>query len=128
MQPADRPEDVFARRMREVRTDRGLSQSQVAAALADHGIKVDPTAVTRMEKATRAVRLDEASAVAQVLDVPLPMLLSDAPSREEAVRQAKRAWTAAVGDAARARGVLAEAEAAEQAAKERYRRLRRKGD
>jgi transcriptional regulator with XRE-family HTH domain len=70
------PESTFANKLRELREERGLSQSQLAAALADkHGITLDPTAITRLEGGSRSVRLDEAVAIADVLRATLPQML-----------------------------------------------------
>ena len=70
------PESTFANKLRELREELGLSQSQLAAALADkHGITLDPTAITSLEGGSRSLRLDEAVAIADVLGVTLPRML-----------------------------------------------------
>ncbi len=122
--PAETPEQVFARRMREVRESRnGMPQTVLALVMTMHGTKVDSTAITRMEKGTRAIRLNEAVTAARVLHVPLMELLQPAPSGSEALGRAKQAWTEAAVDAGRTRDALRAAEAAETAARERYRQL-----
>lgn len=77
------PGDVFARRLRQERERRGFSQAALARRIAEVlGTNIDPSAVTRIEQQTRAVRLDEAVAAAEALDVPLALLLSDDPAAE----------------------------------------------
>ena len=83
------PSDTFARRLRSERERQRISQAELARGMAEVlGTNVDPTAVTRIEQQTRAVRLDEAVAVAIVLDVPISALLSDHSAEEnEALKQ-----------------------------------------
>lgn len=69
------PEQKFGQVMRALRTRAGFTQSQMAEQLLAFGIKVDTSAVTRMEKGTRGVRLNEAVAVARILCVSLPDIL-----------------------------------------------------
>lgn len=72
------PSDVFAKRLRQERERRRMSQAQLADGIADLlGTNIDPTAVTRIEKQERAVRLDEAVAAAEALGLPLSALLGD---------------------------------------------------
>lgn len=81
------PGDLFARRLRQEREHQGISQAELARRVAAVlGSNVDPTAVTRIEQQARAVRLDEAVAMAQALDVPLSMLLVDDPDAEHDAR------------------------------------------
>jgi len=88
----ERPETVFARRMREVRDDSAVSQAALAAVMAAAGgPRLDSTAITRMERGTRAIRLCEAVAVARALNVPLGDMLRPAPPLTERVAQAGKA-------------------------------------
>lgn len=74
------PGDVFARRLRGERERLGVIQVELARRMSAFlGQKVDPSAITRMEQQTRAVRLDEAVAAAKSLGVPLAVLLEDDP-------------------------------------------------
>ena len=72
------PGATFARRVREERRATGMSQTglaeQVSARL---GTTIDGTAVTRIEKHVRAVKLDEAVAIAEVIGVPLVVLMTE---------------------------------------------------
>lgn len=70
----DATEDVnrqFGDAMRSVREVRGLSQRQLAELLDAAGMKLDPSAITRMERGTRDIKLAEAIAIAKVLDFSL---------------------------------------------------------
>lgn len=72
------PSDIFARRLRAERERQSLSQVELARRMATIlGANVDPTAITRIEQQTRAVRLDEAVAMATILEVPLTSLVVD---------------------------------------------------
>lgn len=60
-----------------------MSQAELAGKISEIlGVNVDPSAVTRIEKQERAVRLDEAVAAARALDVPLAVLITEEPVRE----------------------------------------------
>ena len=92
----ERPESTFARRMRELREAAGMPQSHIANVLAmSHGIKVDPTAITRIERGTRTIRLDEAVAIASVFDHTVDEILRPALSPEEQLLQAEQEIEAA---------------------------------
>lgn len=81
------PGDIFARRLRQEREHRGFSQAELARRVASVlGTNVDPTAVTRIEQQARAVRLDEAVAMASALEVPLNLLLVEDPDAENDAR------------------------------------------
>lgn len=72
------PTVIFARRLRELRTKAGINQTQLAKEVSNHlGANLDPSAITRIEKEDRGVRLDEAVYIAEVLRVPLAALLTD---------------------------------------------------
>jgi len=60
-----------------------MSQAHLAAKIAEIlGVNVDPSAVTRIEKQERAVRLDEAVAAARALEIPLAALITEDQVRE----------------------------------------------
>lgn len=81
------PSDLFAHRLRTERERIEISQAELARRVATIlGTKVDPSAITRIEQQTRAVRLDEAVAVAEALDLPLIMLLNEDPAGANADR------------------------------------------
>lgn len=106
----ERPEQTFARRARELREALGLSQTQLATTLALKGVKIDPTSITRLEKGARGIRLDEAVAIAGVLDQTVDEMLRPALPPDEQLRQAEQQ---ADRDRWRAARAVAEMEAAQ---------------
>jgi transcriptional regulator with XRE-family HTH domain len=70
------PSKVFRTRLRLVRRLKGWTQQELAAAMAEAGVDLGEPAITRMERGTRGVSLDEAIALAAVLGVsPLHMIV-----------------------------------------------------
>lgn len=61
----------FGVRVKEARDKRKWSQRKLAEELAVLGVKLDPSAVTRIERGSREVKLREAAAIAAALAVPL---------------------------------------------------------
>lgn len=114
------PEARFAQRFRQLREAAGLSQTQVSYRLRDdHGLTLDPSAVTRIEGAKRAIRLNEAVALASVVGSSLADIAAG-PSLDVEVSLAAYQALQAVIDAARLRGAVAEAEERERKAKEHH--------
>ena len=68
-------EQDFGRRVNELRTQLGLSQKDLAGKLTDAGMPVDTSAVSRIEKGARALRLAEAITLARVLGVKLDRMV-----------------------------------------------------
>ena len=66
-----------------------ITQAGLAKALKAGGIKLDPTAITRIEKGERGVGLNEALGIAHVLGCTLDHLLDPVPTPgiEEQVRE-----------------------------------------
>ena len=60
--------------MRDHREQRGLSQRQLAEMLRSVDLKLDPSAITRIERGTRDVKLSEAIAIANLLEFDLHRL------------------------------------------------------
>lgn len=118
-------EDVFGVRLREERLRRGWSQGEVAARLADEGVVLHWSAVAKMEArdATRprAIRLQEAAAVAKVLGLDLADMLKEpdpsaralaaANRAQEAQREATQRWEEALAALAHMKEVFDRAEA-----------------
>ncbi|MBB4856271.1 transcriptional regulator with XRE-family HTH domain [Mycobacteroides chelonae] len=69
----------FGDRVRQARAERDWSQRKLAEALDEIGVKLDPSAVTRIERGNREVKLREAAAIAVALGVPIQDL-SPSPS------------------------------------------------
>ena len=72
-------EDAFNKQfgevVREIRESKEWSQRQFADALEQAGLKLDPSAITRIERGTREVKLREAVTMASVLGVDVSRLL-----------------------------------------------------
>lgn len=73
-----RPSEVFARRVRETRKARGLSQTELAARMTERGRPLSRPALQQLETGNRGVSLDEALALAMCLDAAPANLLSPA--------------------------------------------------
>ena len=70
--PSPRTERDFAQAVRRERVRRGWSQEDVAEKLAaQSGLAIHQTGVTRIESGSRRVRLDEALALARLLDIEM---------------------------------------------------------
>jgi transcriptional regulator with XRE-family HTH domain len=83
-----RPTEVFARRLQDTRTARGLTQTELARRATEAGRELDRAAVLRIEKGQRGIGLDEAIALARILHA-VPAQLLTAP---------EGAFTALTGD------------------------------
>ncbi|MDQ0648600.1 transcriptional regulator with XRE-family HTH domain [Microbacterium natoriense] len=82
------PGEVFARRLRRQRLEAGIAQTELALRMSRLlGGSIDGSAITRIEKMDRAVRLDEAVAAARALNVPLDALINDEESGESRLRE-----------------------------------------
>jgi transcriptional regulator with XRE-family HTH domain len=102
-------EEHFAARLRALRVDQGVSQSGLAATITKRlGYAVDGSAITRLEKGERLIRLGEAVAIAEALGAPLtsmvpkPQRVSDGredPTIQRAADVAPRALGEFIGDA-----------------------------
>jgi transcriptional regulator with XRE-family HTH domain len=77
-------ENRFRERVKKERDRRGWSQADVAKMLGDKGIKgIYPTTVAKIESGERAVRIDEATALADLFEVPLDALLGRKQNSQE---------------------------------------------
>ena len=74
----------------EYRIVRGLTQRQFAEMLTAAGMPVDASAVSRIEKGTRSVRLTEAITIANILDVDLGLLVDGVRTPEEELKSIRR--------------------------------------
>ena len=83
--------EVFGENLRLRRIQRGWSQSEVARRMQSSGWpKYSQVAVNRTEEGTRAVRLDEAVALADLLDVSLVEMTTPASSKSGLVLELRR--------------------------------------
>ncbi|HEX6469253.1 MAG TPA: helix-turn-helix transcriptional regulator [Streptosporangiaceae bacterium] len=76
------PEEVFGARLRAIRERRRWSQVDLGDRLRRTGMTLHQTQIARIELGRRALRLNEATALAHVLDMPLQELI-DASSQDE---------------------------------------------
>lgn len=111
---------VFAQRLRELREARGLSQARLAAEVAAQcGLSLDPTAITRIERAQRSVSLAEAVAFAAVLGASVDEMCT--PGQASTERELRR-------ELADAEVRLANAEAAMYSANYTYAEARERAE
>ena len=81
------PSDIFARRLRSERERLGVTQTDLARKIGELlDQNVDPSAINRIELGTRAVRLDEAVAAAEALNVSLTALVYSNPTDDLDIR------------------------------------------
>lgn len=74
------PESVFAARLRQAREAAGMTQPQLATRLYEEsGIRLDPSAITRMERGNRMIRLNEAVHLSAILGIKLWDLVVSKP-------------------------------------------------
>jgi transcriptional regulator with XRE-family HTH domain len=71
------PEGIVVRRVRDLRTKAGLTQSQMAAEMTARGFSMVQSTIANIEAGHRPVRLNEAVALAAVVGAELPELLLD---------------------------------------------------
>lgn len=76
---------AFAAAVRKRRETLGLSQSELGRRMGELGLPWHAMTVARTESGARPIRLDEADALAQILNVPLQQLLQD-PVRQRRSR------------------------------------------
>jgi transcriptional regulator with XRE-family HTH domain len=74
---------IFARRIREEREQRGWSQAELSRRVTALGHPLDKDAMSKIERGERKVSLDDAVALAAALGVPLPALLFEPLSGED---------------------------------------------
>lgn len=95
----------FGARVKKARDALEWSQRKLAEELESLGVKLDPSAVTRIERGTREAKLREAAAIAAALGVKLEDL---APPPAASPREQLDAWLTSAGEqAAVARRTLA---------------------
>jgi transcriptional regulator with XRE-family HTH domain len=70
-----RPEQIVARHIRLLRQGRGWSQQEVAEKMRPYGYEWSQATVTRLESATRPIRLNELADLATLFGVPVTQFL-----------------------------------------------------
>jgi transcriptional regulator with XRE-family HTH domain len=88
--PSDFSDATFARRLRLVREAAGMTQQQLADAMAATGNKIHRSTIGKIESGDRPVTIGEAVELAGIVGVPLADLATDLPA-ELWERQAYRA-------------------------------------
>jgi transcriptional regulator with XRE-family HTH domain len=87
--PSDISDAIFARRLREVREQAGMTQQQLADLMARTGNKIHRSTIGKIESGGRPVTIGEAVQLAGILGADLAELITDpAP---DAVAEAHRA-------------------------------------
>lgn len=105
------PGQMFARRLRQERGRAGFSQAELAKRMGEvFNQKIYASAITRIENCERAVRLDEAVVLAELLHVPLAELLYDSESAEERIGELERDLSLAEWRASQAADELEQAQ------------------
>lgn len=85
-------EDYFGKRVKDERVHREWSQSQMAKLLSDNGVPMmHPTTIAKIEAGDRAVRIDEAAAIADLFEVSLDSLLGRTAGLEDELTYRLRA-------------------------------------
>lgn len=106
----------FGASLRELRMAKGMSQRELAQRAAGYGVKIDPTAITRIERGERDVRLGEGYILAFLVGANLSAMATRDPmiryhEQEAAVRQAliaaRESLVQALGHLAEVRAELA---------------------
>jgi len=82
-------EERFGSRVREYRLDSGLTQGAFVLVLAEHGLSLDASAISRIEKGVRAVRLGEAHVISRAFGVELEDFLRSCMTDVEEFRAAR---------------------------------------
>jgi transcriptional regulator with XRE-family HTH domain len=78
-----RIETYFRNRLKNERERRGWSQTDMANRLSDKGIHVHMTTIAKIEAGQRAVRIDEATAIADLFEMSLDALLGRGAGLED---------------------------------------------
>lgn len=71
----ERAEVYFRKRLKRERDSRRWSQAELAKLLSDNGIPMHPTTIAKIEAGDRAVRIEEATGIADLLGISLDGLL-----------------------------------------------------
>lgn len=96
----------FGRRLRCERENRNLSQRKLAEELVRFGVKLDPSAIARIESGAREVKFREAVAIARAMDMVVDDLVPS-NSERELFERFDRTCGAAIQHAFKARQHLA---------------------
>jgi transcriptional regulator with XRE-family HTH domain len=84
------PEENFGSAVSFFRSSKQLSQRDFAARLTGRGMPVDASAVSRIEKGSRSVRLVEAMTIAEVLEMDLESLIGGSKTDSQHLQTLRR--------------------------------------
>lgn len=96
----DSTEKIFGQAVNRFRISRQMSQRDLAEELTELGMSVDASAVSRIEKGSRSVRLSEAVIIASALRVDLDTLLAQTKSPADKLASLRRKVESSLTDAA----------------------------
>lgn len=82
-------EKTFALKLRARREAAGLTQQQLAGQVNAAGYRMYQSTIAKIETGSRAIRLNDAVALAAALDLPLTDLLDDGDASHRAVTAAR---------------------------------------
>jgi transcriptional regulator with XRE-family HTH domain len=104
----------FRERVKQERDGRKWSQADLSKMLSDKGIKgIYPTTIAKIESGERAVRIDEATALADLFEVSVDSLLGRSPGAQRSeltylLRALRQSAQKALGDLETVRELLEE--------------------
>lgn len=105
-------EHHFREALKRHRKDRGWTQAQLEKELAQRKIHLHWTSIAKIEKGDRAVKIDEAAAIAEVFGVSVDALLGTQPPDDTTLTYALANLTSYAGDCQRqirqAQGIAAD--------------------
>lgn len=76
----------MGKRVRELRTGRGWSQTELAQRLGKYGVETTQTTVAKLENGGRPIRLNEVAVLSELFGVPLVDMLRLADDAADGVR------------------------------------------
>ncbi|MFE3051571.1 helix-turn-helix domain-containing protein [Nocardia sp. NPDC059239] len=83
-------EAAFAGAMRNKRLALGWSQKKLAEILGERSLRLDPTAITRMEAGARRIGLGEAAMIADVLNIDMAELIFELQPASSHLQRGRR--------------------------------------
>jgi len=80
---------AFGQRAKAARDKQGVSQAQLQEQLAERGVMIDSSGITRLESGEREPRLSEALAISEIFGFGLTSLMTPTPEHD-VVRDVRR--------------------------------------
>lgn len=80
-------EKAIGAEIAKIRKERGLSQKQFIKKLSDNGLFIDASAVSRLERGDRALRIAECMIIAKSLEISVAMLLRGVQTPEDRIKE-----------------------------------------